>query len=135
MGVANSRQIYFVAALFGLATFVIVYGPGQLLGTNAYWQLPQADERMALMGYRYFLHDTWHWPLFVNQTVNVPYPLLTDRLATSGLTIPRDGGRSAARPAVPARLAGHAAVVPVQLHRLRRPEEPLLGISARYLCS
>ena len=73
MGVGSARQMYGAAALVGLATFLIVYGPGHLLGTNAYWQLPQADERMALMGYRYFLHDSWHWPLFMNNAVNVPY--------------------------------------------------------------
>ncbi len=65
---------YIVAAALGLITFVVAYGPSHLVGMNTYWQLPQADERMALMGYRYFLHDTWHWPVFVNHAVNVPYP-------------------------------------------------------------
>ncbi|MBL0217023.1 MAG: hypothetical protein IPQ07_24505 [Myxococcales bacterium] len=30
------------------------------------------DERMALMGYRYFLHDSWHWPLFLNHAIHAP---------------------------------------------------------------
>jgi len=62
-----------VAASLGLATFVLVYGLGQLLGTNQYWLLPQMDERMALMGYRYFAQAPWHWPLFESQLVNAPY--------------------------------------------------------------
>lgn len=70
---ARALHVYAVAASIGLAAFLIVYGPGQLLGTNDYWRMPEQDERMALMGYRYFLHDTWHWPLFVNDAVNVPY--------------------------------------------------------------
>jgi hypothetical protein len=71
---ARSPHVYLVAALLGLATYVIVFGAGHLFGTNAYWQLPQADERMALMGYRYFLHAPWHWPVFVSDAVDVPYP-------------------------------------------------------------
>ncbi len=71
--VVRARWVYVAVAALGFATFVIVYGPGHLLGTNEYWSLPQADERMALMGYRYFLHDTWHWPLFLNAAVNAPY--------------------------------------------------------------
>ncbi|CAN5756414.1 hypothetical protein BH11MYX3_BH11MYX3_32290 [soil metagenome] len=71
---ARARHVYAVAALVGLVTFVIVFGPGHLLGTNAYWQMPEQDERMALMGYRYFLHEGWHWPLFISDAINVPYP-------------------------------------------------------------
>ncbi len=71
---ASALPLYALAAAFGLATYLLVYGAGHLFGTSAYWQLPQVDERMALMGYRYFLHDTWHWPVFVNDAVNVPYP-------------------------------------------------------------
>lgn len=67
-------SVYIVAATLGVLAFLIVYGPGHLVGSNRYWSLPQADERMALMGYRYFLHDTWHWPLFLNTAVNAPYP-------------------------------------------------------------
>ena len=70
---ARGVHIYLVAAAIGLGAFLLVYGVGQLLGTNAYWQMPEADERMALMGYRYFLHDAWHWPVFMNDAINVPY--------------------------------------------------------------
>ena len=66
-------RVYAVVAALGLITFLVVYGPGHLLGTSAYWQLPQADERMALIGYRYFLHESWHWPIFLSHAVNVPY--------------------------------------------------------------
>jgi hypothetical protein len=71
---ARARAIYAVAALVGLATFLIVYGVGHLFGSNAYWRLAQPDERMALIGYRYFLHEPWHWPVFITDAVNVPYP-------------------------------------------------------------
>ncbi|MGE5182815.1 MAG: DUF6311 domain-containing protein [Acidobacteriota bacterium] len=66
-------QVYAVAAALGLAMYVLVYGPGHLLGTTAYWQMPFADERQALIGYRYFLHQPWHWPVFASHAVNVPY--------------------------------------------------------------
>lgn len=67
-------QIYAVAAAIGLATYLIVYGPAHLIGATPYWEMPFQDERQALIGYRYFLHEPWHWPLFVSQAVNVPYP-------------------------------------------------------------
>lgn len=71
---ARSVHIYLVAAAIGLMAFVLVYGVGHLFGTTAYWQMPMVDERMSLMGYRYFLNDSWHWPVFTNDAVNVPYP-------------------------------------------------------------
>jgi len=62
-----------VAATLGLATYVIVYGAGHVLGTSAYWTMPITDERMALMGFRYFLVEDWHWPVFVNHAIDAPY--------------------------------------------------------------
>lgn len=50
-----------------------MYGLGIVVGTDPYWGAPQADEQMALMGYRYFLSDEWHWPVFANDAINVPY--------------------------------------------------------------
>ena len=64
---ARAVPIYVVAAVLGLVTFLIVYGVGHLFGTNAYWRLGLADERMALIGYRYFLYEPWHWPVFISQ--------------------------------------------------------------------
>lgn len=72
-GAAPARKTYVVAAAIGLATYLIVFGLGHLFGTNAYWAMPLSDERMALIGYRYFLHEPWHWPIFVSHTINVPY--------------------------------------------------------------
>ncbi len=57
----------------GLATYLIAYGPGNLFGIDGYWEMPRADQRMALMGYRHFLYEPWHWPVFESHTMNVPY--------------------------------------------------------------
>jgi hypothetical protein len=70
---ASARPLYLVTAAIGFATYLIVYGGGHLLGTSPYWTMPQQDERMALMGYRYFLDEGWHWPVFVNHAIDVPY--------------------------------------------------------------
>jgi hypothetical protein len=70
----RSRRAYALAALLGLASYVITYGFGHMIGTSSYWDLPQWDSRAYLIGYRYFLHEPWHWPLFVVHTMNVPYP-------------------------------------------------------------
>lgn len=52
---------------------MIVYGTGHLFGTSPYWTMPQTDERMALMGYRYFLDESWHWPVFASHAIDAPY--------------------------------------------------------------
>lgn len=63
-------QVYTVAAAIGLGVFVLVFGPGHLVGTSAYWQLPLPDERASMMGYRYFLAEPWHWPVFDSHTID-----------------------------------------------------------------
>jgi len=70
---ASALHILTAAAAIGIAAFLAVYGLRHLLGTSAYWEVPEQDERMAVMGYRYFLADTWHWPVFLNHAINVPY--------------------------------------------------------------
>ena len=70
---AGARRIYVVAAAIGLATYLLVYGPGHLLGTSAYWEMPTTDERAYLMGYRYFLLEPWHWPVFASHGIDVPF--------------------------------------------------------------
>jgi hypothetical protein len=70
---ARPSHVYVVAAILGIATYVVVYGAGHAIGASAYWTRPQADEGMALGGYRYFLLGDWHWPVFASDAVNVPY--------------------------------------------------------------
>lgn len=70
---APRKQAYLLAALIGLLVNLLAFGPGHLLGTSSYWDLPQEDSRAYLIGYRYFLHEPWHWPPFTVHTMNVPY--------------------------------------------------------------
>ena len=70
---ASARAAYAVAAAIGLAMLLIVYGPGYVLGTSSYWDMPTYDHRTYLMGYRYFLAEPWHWPVFESTTLNVPH--------------------------------------------------------------
>ena len=73
MTAPRALHVYATAAAIGLVTFLVVYGPGHLAGTSAYWDMPTSDERMYLIGYRYFLHEPWHWPLFTSYAVDAPY--------------------------------------------------------------
>lgn len=66
--VASPRVAYAIAATIGLGSFVAIYGPGFVLGTSSYWEMPTLDHRMAIMGYRYFEAEPWHWPLFAVHT-------------------------------------------------------------------
>jgi hypothetical protein len=52
---------------------LLVFGPGYVLGTSHYWDMPVLDHRSYVMGYRYFLHEPWHWPIFEARMLNVPY--------------------------------------------------------------
>lgn len=70
---APNRRAYLVTALIGVIANILVFGFGHIFGTSAYWELPQEDSRAYLMGYRYFLAEPWHWPLFTTYTMNVPY--------------------------------------------------------------
>jgi hypothetical protein len=64
---------YVAAAGIGLLAYLIVYGPSHLIGAGAYWEMPSKDERMYLIGYRYFLQEPWHWPVFTSNGVDAPY--------------------------------------------------------------
>jgi len=70
---ARPRTAYALAAALGFLVYLAIFGPGYLLGTSAHWDLPLEDSRAYLMGYRYFLHEPWHWPPLVVHEMNVPY--------------------------------------------------------------
>jgi len=66
---ASARHAYVVAAAIGLVSIVIIYGPSFVFGTSDYWDLPTLpDQRMYMMGYRYFAYEPWHWPIFEAHT-------------------------------------------------------------------
>lgn len=71
---APPSHAYAIAALVGIVVNVCVFGFGHIFGTSAYWDMPHADARAHIMGYRYFLYEAWHWPPFVVHQMNVPYP-------------------------------------------------------------
>jgi hypothetical protein len=70
---ASRRHVYWVAATIGIIAYLLVYGPSHLIGAGTYWDMPSKDERVYLIGYRYFLHEPWHWPLFASHRVDVPF--------------------------------------------------------------
>ena len=70
---APPRHAYAVSAGLALTIYFLVFGAGHVFGTSTYWDLPLTDHRAYLMGYRYFLHEPWQWPVFVTHTMNVPY--------------------------------------------------------------
>ncbi len=61
-----------VAALIGSAIFLQIFGFPYLLGTSPYWSHPHGDAAMTLMGWNYFIHDAWHWPLGLTKLTNPP---------------------------------------------------------------
>ncbi len=69
----SPRQACAIAAALGLAVYVFVFGPGHMFGTTTYWDMPQPDQRAYMIGFRYFLQEPWHRPLFASRTMNLPY--------------------------------------------------------------
>jgi hypothetical protein len=67
-------RAYAIAAALGLLVNVLVLGVPHLFGSSSYWDLPQEDSRVYIIGYRHFLHEPWHWPIFESSTLNVPFP-------------------------------------------------------------
>ena len=70
---ASSRKAYALAAALGLVAFCVVCGPTFALGTSRYWDMPTQDHRAYMIGYRYFLAEPWHWPVFTTHTMSVPF--------------------------------------------------------------
>lgn len=79
----DRRYVYLAGAAIGLLVNLLVFGPGHLLGSSSYWDYLEPDSQSNLMGYRYFLHEPWHWPFFDTRTMNVPFVkniAITDRI-------------------------------------------------------
>lgn len=66
-------EAYAVALALGFVVNVLVFGPGHVVGTRAYWDFPEADSQSYLIGYRTFLHEPWHWAVFDTCTMNAPF--------------------------------------------------------------
>ncbi len=64
--------IFRTSLLFGLAFALSVLEPGYLLGNGDFWQLPPYDAGMHLSGLRFFLADSWHFPLFHSERMGAP---------------------------------------------------------------
>lgn len=70
---ASPRRAYVVAAVLGLTVYLLVFGIGFAIGESPYWNFPLGDHCPYVIGYRYFLHEPWHWRVFVSRTMDVPY--------------------------------------------------------------
>ncbi len=64
---------YAVAGAIGFCIYLLVFGTGHLMGTSPYWELPATDSRTYIAGYRYFLYEPWHWPVFEVRGPNHPF--------------------------------------------------------------
>ncbi len=61
-----------LAGLLGAVIFLKLFGLGYALGTSDFWTYPAGDAEMALKGWRYYVHDGWHWPLGTTVRANAP---------------------------------------------------------------
>jgi hypothetical protein len=70
---APAVYAYPIAVALGLVTYFLIFGWAHILGISPFWDLPHGDLAQYIIGYRYFLHQPWGWPLFHIQNINVPF--------------------------------------------------------------
>ncbi len=61
--------------VFGVTMATAGFGVDFVLGRGAFWAYPPTDFSSHLIGYRAYVNDAWHWPLFETSTLNVPVGL------------------------------------------------------------
>ncbi|MHC1781441.1 MAG: DUF6311 domain-containing protein [Anaerolineaceae bacterium] len=67
--------------LTGAFTFLFIFGPGTLDGTRVDWLMDLGDNAMHYLGWVFFRHDPWSFPLTTSQSLSYPYGIsvsLTD---------------------------------------------------------
>ena len=57
------REAWAIAAVLGMATCLLAFGLDFILGRGPHWAFPGGDLQAQLVGYRYFVSDSWHFPL------------------------------------------------------------------------
>ena len=71
---ANSAVLaYLLSVLIGLTLAAFVFTPAVLLGTGPFWDAPNyPDMQQHLSAARYFLHDSWRFPVFLTKLIMPP---------------------------------------------------------------
>jgi hypothetical protein len=64
---------YAISALIGLTLAAVLFTPAVLFGTGPFWSAPNyPDMQQHLAAARYFLHDSWRFPLFLTKLIMPP---------------------------------------------------------------
>jgi len=64
---------YGLSALVGLILAAVLFTPAVLLGTGPFWSAPNyPDMQQHLSAARYFLHDSWRFPVFLTKLIMPP---------------------------------------------------------------
>jgi hypothetical protein len=64
---------YALSALIGLILAAVLFTPSVLLGTGSFWSAPNyPDMQQHLSAARYFLHDSWRFPIFLTKLIMPP---------------------------------------------------------------
>jgi hypothetical protein len=58
--------------LLGVLVAFLGFGPGYLFGTSSFWDYPPTDFNSHIIGYRAYVHDAWHMPLFHTNALDEP---------------------------------------------------------------
>jgi Family of unknown function (DUF6311) len=71
---ATLRQALLINGALGIAFACYLFAPAFLAGSVSAFLWPQGDTIMFLTAVKYFIHDTWHFPLFVTSFLERSYP-------------------------------------------------------------
>jgi hypothetical protein len=71
--VSKIRLEYGLSALVGLILAAMIFTPAVLAGTGPFWSAPNyPDMQQHLSAARYFLHDSWRFPIFLTKLIMPP---------------------------------------------------------------
>src|ERR1700761_4266093 len=72
-GETQAMLAYGLSCLIGLILAAILFTPATLLGTGPFWDAPNyPDMQQHLSAARYFLHDSWRFPVFLTKLIIPP---------------------------------------------------------------
>jgi hypothetical protein len=58
--------------VLGAIVALLGFGPGYVFGTSSFWDYPPTDFNSHVIGYRAYVHDAWHLPVFQTNALDAP---------------------------------------------------------------
>ena len=77
------KELLILASSIGLLFIICQFKPSFILGYSDHWKYGVEDFQQHLIGYRYFIQEKWHFPIF--EINNYRYPIGTNIIYTDSI--------------------------------------------------